>query len=79
MESTAAAFVSNVRARDNKELLSEETAAELAGSLREAHVRVRRAARGRQAGVLGVAGLTVTAQLPVDVLGVYVYLPNGAR
>lgn len=55
----------------------EETAAELAGSLREAHVRVRRAARGRQAGVLGVAGLTVTAQLPVDVLGVYVYLPSG--
>lgn len=58
----------------------EESAAELAESLREAHVRVRRAARGRQAGVLGVAGLTVTAQLPVDVLGVYVYLPiGGAR
>lgn len=58
----------------------EETAAELAEALRKAHVRVRRAARGRQAGVLGVAGLTVIAQLPVDVLGVYVYLPiRGAR
>ena len=48
-------------------------------SLREAHVRVRRAARGRQAGVLGVAGLTVAPQLPVDVLGVYVYLPVGGQ
>lgn len=55
----------------------ETTAAELGESLREAHVRVRRAARGRQAGVLGVAGLTVTPQLPVDVLGVHLYLPNG--
>ncbi len=57
----------------------ESTAVELAESLREAHVRVRRAARGRQAGVLGVAGLTVTPQLPVDVLGVYVYLPIGGQ
>jgi superfamily II DNA or RNA helicase len=57
----------------------ERTAGELAESLREAHVRVRRAARGSQTGVLSVQGLTVAAQLPVDVLGVYAYLPLGAR
>ena len=55
----------------------ERAARQLADSMREAHVRVRRAARGRQAGVLTVAGLTVEPQLPVDVLGVYVYLPSG--
>ncbi len=55
----------------------QRTATELAEQLREAHVRVRRAARGRQAGALGVAGLSVSPQLPVDVLGVYVYLPTG--
>ncbi|MGH3907332.1 MAG: helicase-related protein [Pseudonocardiaceae bacterium] len=55
----------------------EPIAGELATTLRDSHVRVRRAARGRQAGALGVAGLTVSAQLPVDVLGVYVYLPVG--
>ncbi|MDQ3150757.1 MAG: hypothetical protein M3R63_03230, partial [Actinomycetota bacterium] len=53
----------------------ERTASELADELREAHVRVRRAARGRHAGALGIAGLSVSPQLPVDVLGVYVYLP----
>ncbi|MGH7748851.1 MAG: helicase, partial [Candidatus Dormibacteria bacterium] len=55
----------------------EQVAAELAESLREAHVRVRRAARGSQAGALTVQGLAVAPQLPVDVLGVYVYLPVG--
>jgi hypothetical protein len=43
-------------------------AAERAEQLAEAHRRVRRAA--------GTTGrVTVTAHLPVDVLGVYVYLP----
>ncbi|MGH4016393.1 MAG: helicase-related protein [Pseudonocardiaceae bacterium] len=55
----------------------ERIAGELAEALRDSHVRVRRAARGRQAGTLGVAGLSVFPQLPVDVLGVYVYLPAG--
>ena len=56
------------------------TAATLAEELREAHVRVRQAARGARAGELLVQGLTVTPQLPVDVLGVYLYLPaRGVR
>ena len=38
----------------------ERTASELADELREAHVRVRRAARGRHAGALGIAGLSVS-------------------
>ena len=37
----------------------EQFAHELAASLREAHVRVRTAARGERAGDLGVRGLTV--------------------
>ncbi|GAA0479691.1 ATP-dependent helicase HepA [Actinoplanes capillaceus] len=52
-------------------------AEELAESLREAHVRVRSAARGDRAGALGIRGLSVVPQLPVDVLGVYVYRPAG--
>jgi len=45
-------------------------ARERAGSLAEAHDRVRRAA-GRSVG----RATTVTPELPVDVLGIYVYLP----
>ncbi|QGK72449.1 DEAD/DEAH box helicase [Allosaccharopolyspora coralli] len=55
----------------------ERFATELAAELRETHARVRRAARGRTSGVLGVSGLAVTPQLPVDVLGAYLYLPAG--
>ncbi len=33
---------------------------------------------GDRAGALGVRGLTVTPQLPVDILGVYVFRPAGA-
>jgi superfamily II DNA or RNA helicase len=57
----------------------EQFAQDLANSLREAHVRVRTAARGERAGDLGVRGLTVRPQLPVDVLGVYLYQPGGSR
>lgn len=55
----------------------ERTALALADELREAHVAVRRAARGDRAGGLGLRGLEVTPQLPVDILGVYVYRPSG--
>ncbi|MEU4626839.1 helicase-related protein [Actinoplanes sp. NPDC023801] len=48
---------------------------ELAASLRDAHVRVRTAARGDRAGALSIRGLMVEPQLPVDVLGVYLYRP----
>jgi superfamily II DNA or RNA helicase len=57
----------------------EQFAQDLAASLREAHVRVRTAARGERAGDLAVRGLTVRPQLPVDVLGVYFYQPGGSR
>ncbi len=54
----------------------EEVARSVADELREAHVSVRTAARGSgRAGALGVRGLEVSPQLPVDVLGVYLYLP----
>ena len=52
---------------------------ELAESLRDAHVRVRTAARGDRAGALSIRGLSVEPQLPVDVLGVYLYQPAGLR
>jgi superfamily II DNA or RNA helicase len=52
---------------------------ELAEALREAHVRVRTTARGDRAGALSIRGLTVEPQLPVDILGVYLYQPGGAR
>lgn len=53
-----------------------EQAAEVAERLRESHTRVRAATR--QA---GVSKISVQAHTPVDVLGVYVYLPvpGGAR
>jgi superfamily II DNA or RNA helicase len=50
------------------------TADELAGRLRESHLRAREAARQRVR-----RDLTVTAQKPADVLGVYVYLPEVTR
>ncbi|MDT5024631.1 MAG: hypothetical protein QOE61_1057 [Micromonosporaceae bacterium] len=57
----------------------EHIAADLAETLREAHVRVRTAARGDRAGGLSVRGLTVNAQLPVDILGVFIYQPAAQR
>lgn len=57
----------------------DQYAHDLAESLREAHIRVRTTARGDRAGALGIRGLTVEPQLPVDVLGVYVYQPGAAR
>jgi superfamily II DNA or RNA helicase len=57
----------------------EDAARAVADDLRDAHVSVRTAARGSgRAGGLGVRGLEVSPQLPVDVLGVYVYLPVAA-
>ena len=49
----------------------------VAEDLRADHIAVRTAARGERAGALGIRGLDVTPQLPVDVLGVYLYLPVG--
>jgi superfamily II DNA or RNA helicase len=57
----------------------ERFAHELADELRDAHARVRTTARGERAGDLTVRGLTVQPQLPVDVLGVYLYQPGGSR
>jgi len=54
-----------------------ERAEFLAQRLEEDHVSVRVAARGDRAGALSVRGLSVRAQLPPDVLGVYVYRPAG--
>lgn len=47
----------------------------IADELRQDHVAVRQAARGDRAGALGIRGLEVTPQLPVDILGVYLYRP----
>lgn len=57
----------------------EQTAQAVADELREAHLAVRQAARGERAGQLSVRGLQVEPQLPVDVLGVYVYRPAGGQ
>jgi hypothetical protein len=57
----------------------ERQASGIADEIRDAHVRVRTAARGDRAGVLGIRGLDVRPQLPVDVLGVYLYRPTGGR
>ncbi len=51
----------------------DQLARERAEELREAHRRVRRVAS------LSVMRLRVEPQLPPDVLGIYVYLPNQAR
>ena len=53
--------------------LLEELAWERAEELREAHRRVRKAAS------LSVMRLRVEPQLPPDILGMYVYLPNQTR
>jgi superfamily II DNA or RNA helicase len=55
----------------------EAEATRLAEQLRADHVSVRQAARGGRAGALGIRGLEVAPQLPVDVLGVYLYRPTG--
>jgi superfamily II DNA or RNA helicase len=54
-------------------LQAEALAAQLEGD----HISVRVAARGERAGALSVRGLSVRAQVPPDVLGVYVYRPGG--
>ncbi len=54
----------------------EAEAKRIAEALRADHIAVRQAARGERAGGLRVRGLQVTPQLPVDVLGVYLYRPN---
>lgn len=49
----------------------------VADEMRDAHARVRQSARGREAaGGLGIRGLAVEPQLPVDVLGLFAYLPD---
>ena len=55
----------------------EDEARRVADRLRVDHVSVRQAARGERAGALGIRGLEVTPQLPVDVLGLYLYRPVG--
>ncbi|MBI3455020.1 MAG: DEAD/DEAH box helicase [Candidatus Rokubacteria bacterium] len=68
----AAGFVRTVvEAFDRLRERLEEEARRRAGALLDAHRRVREAA-----GLRGVS-YRVTAQLPVDVLGIYVYLPVG--
>ncbi|MER6971189.1 helicase-related protein [Nocardioides sp. NPDC000445] len=57
-----------------------EEAHRAADELRDAHTRVRRAARGTdRAHGTEIRGLTVRPQLPIDLLGIYVYLPDAAR
>ncbi|MDR6685761.1 superfamily II DNA or RNA helicase [Arthrobacter sp. 1088] len=51
----------------------------VAEEIRDAHREVRIVARGDRAGQLGIRGLTVEANLPVDILGVYVYSPAGGN
>lgn len=51
----------------------------VAEEIRDAHREVRIVARGDRAGQLGIRGLTVEANLPVDVLGIYVYSPAGGN
>ncbi len=54
-------------------------ARDVAAELHDAHATVRRAARGDRAGRLGLQGLRVSPQLPVDILGVYALRPAGGR
>nr|WP_217432202.1 helicase-related protein [Pseudarthrobacter oxydans] len=51
----------------------------VAEEIRDAHREVRIVARGDRAGQLGIRGLSVEANLPVDILGVYVYSPAGGN
>lgn len=65
---------------ENSSVLLDSLAAQVAQELRQAHARVRQSARGREAvGSLTLRGLDVTPQLPVDILGVFVYQPGGAE
>ncbi len=67
------------RVTDRLHLLAPRIAAEgdrLAGNLLTSHRRVREAAGST--GALVRRGLTVTAQHPADVLGVYLHLPAGS-
>lgn len=57
----------------------EQAATAISEELRADHAAVRLAARGERAGALGIRGLSVTPQLPVDILGVYLYLPADPR
>ncbi|KQR80299.1 helicase [Arthrobacter sp. Leaf337] len=73
---TARNMLSNVlNALGGLSPLLDAKAREVADEVRRAHVEVRLAARGDRAGQLGVRGLTVEPNLPVDILGVYVYRP----
>lgn len=54
-------------------------AQQVAEEIRDAHREVRIVARGERAGQLGIRGLSVEANLPVDILGVYVYSPAGGN
>lgn len=55
----------------------ESEAERVATDLLDAHTRVRQSARGRDGATgLGIRGLTVRPELPVDLLGVFVYLPG---
>jgi len=59
--------------KDNGQSRLEQLARERAEELREAHRRARKVAS------LSVMRLRVEPQLPLDVLGIYVYLPNQTR
>lgn len=73
---TARNMLSNVlNALGGLSPLLDAKARQVADEVRRAHVEVRLAARGDRAGQLGVRGLTVEPNLPVDILGVYVYRP----
>ncbi|MDR2253809.1 MAG: DEAD/DEAH box helicase [Bifidobacteriaceae bacterium] len=65
---------------ENCSALLDGQARAVAEELRQAHTRVRQSARGREtAGGLTLRGLEVTPQLPVDILGAFVYQPGGDR
>lgn len=58
----------------------EDKARQIAEELKRSHIRVRQSARGREiAGSLAIRGIEVVPQFPVDVLGTFVYLPEGTR
>ncbi|MDR0285344.1 MAG: DEAD/DEAH box helicase [Propionibacteriaceae bacterium] len=60
----------------NASSLLDDKARVVADELRQSHTRVRQSARGRDsAGAMTVRGLEVAPQLPVDILGTFVYLP----
>ena len=64
--------------QENSSALLDDQARHVAEELRQAHIRVRQSARGREiAGSLTLRGLEVTPQLPADILGAFVYQPGG--